>query len=272
MFTSTRPVSELYLEGSEQDDPDLFPVSLPTSKPNAVHTGSWPSGEMSPAGSSVESPLSSAMERPDGEFKMPKKPRQESASSEWPMSATLPSTNFNAALEAARQRAVRVPRAGTSGQFFDAVHVDPGYIPPSVMPRAIACFYARLPATSGAGASRSSPSPDFYRAIYLVQRSVDALVAGIAAKSDVDPSRVLQTVRVTPDGLRVLVDNEVLREMAEGQDMEVEFADLADARGGVDMDEHGHLAPPEVGGSREEPSSDVTTPAEGTPLELRLRF
>ena len=68
------------------------------------------------------------------------------------------------------------------------------------------------------------PSEDkLYRAVYLTQRSLKDLVAGIATKLDLDPSQILQTVRVSRQGLNILFDDEMVREMPEGQDMTAEF-------------------------------------------------
>jgi hypothetical protein len=64
MFTSTRPVSVLYLRGAEQDDPDLFPVHLSREQDLQALTRqeTWES-KQSPASSptSTTSPTSSSI-------------------------------------------------------------------------------------------------------------------------------------------------------------------------------------------------------------------
>jgi hypothetical protein len=64
MFTSTRPVSVLYLRGAEQDDPDLFPVHLSGEQDLQALAGqeTWES-KQSPASSpaSTTSPTSSSI-------------------------------------------------------------------------------------------------------------------------------------------------------------------------------------------------------------------
>ena len=61
-----------------------------------------------------------------------------------------------------------------------------------------------------------------------MQRSVKDLVEGISNKSLVDPVRISRTVRLTPDGIRVVVDEDVVNEIPEGQSMLVEVHDIAD--------------------------------------------
>ena len=51
---------------------------------------------------------------------------------------------------------------------------------------------------------------------------------GIANKCLVDPSRISRTIRLTPNGIRVVVDEEVVNELPEGQSMLVEVHDIAD--------------------------------------------
>ena len=41
-----------------------------------------------------------------------------------------------------------------------------------------------------------------------------------------EPSKVLRTLRITPKGLAVLVDDDSVREIPEGQDMIAEFRDI----------------------------------------------
>ena len=63
----------------------------------------------------------------------------------------------------------------------------------------------------------------FYRAVYLMQRSLRDFVAGVTAKSDLDPSQIVRAVHVNQTGLNILFDDEMVRELPEGQDMTVEF-------------------------------------------------
>jgi hypothetical protein len=56
-----------------------------------------------------------------------------------------------------------------------------------------------------------------------MQRNLADLVNGIATKSGVEPSKVLRTIRINTKGLSILMDDETVVELPEGQDMVAEF-------------------------------------------------
>ena len=80
----------------------------------------------------------------------------------------------------------------------------------------VACFYIRP-----VGFPHISQD-DHYRAVYLSERTASELIQKIAQAVSVDPSKVGQTTWSTLKGLTVLVDDDVVANMAEGQDMQVE--------------------------------------------------
>lgn len=84
----------------------------------------------------------------------------------------------------------------------------------------MACFYI-LRAENG-----GRPKERYYRAVYLMQRTAEELVNGIAAKLDIEPSRIQRAVHLKKNGLEVLVDDDVVRELPEGQDMLVEIYEI----------------------------------------------
>ena len=64
---------------------------------------------------------------------------------------------------------------------------------------------------------------EYYRAIYLMQRTVKGLINSISTKFQIDPYRVTQVTHINSRGLHIIVDEDVIRELPEGQDMIVEF-------------------------------------------------
>lgn len=56
-----------------------------------------------------------------------------------------------------------------------------------------------------------------------MRRTVKDFVNGVATKCGVEPTRILRTTHVHEKGLQVLVDDDVINELPEGQDMLVEF-------------------------------------------------
>ncbi|KIW61463.1 hypothetical protein PV05_01583 [Exophiala xenobiotica] len=215
MFSSTRPVSVLFLRGEPEDDPDLFPVKLPGDDPDMkqiVRTTTWESRQ-----STSDSPTSNAAS-----------PSTSSASQ------TTPKRKFSQIQQSAIQEesegdCENEPSASTSGPVkipkrepdsaskkdLFAVDVDSDYQPPVERPiRPMACFYVR----------QKDAAKEYYRAVYLMHRTVRDLIKGISEKFQIDPNRVCQVTHINSRGLHIIVDEDVVREVPEGQDMIVEFA------------------------------------------------
>ena len=240
MFTSTRPASVLYLKGLEQDDPDLYPVSLPgqpqdlTKIETTNRRTSWEqkrSAESTPTNSLMVSPTSShsvpSLSRSKDRVTI-----QTSAplvlttqpSSEWDSSATFSGMHDSGSMfdePETPSHATKVFKSGVGcalPAWIEALGVDSTYKPPperAIKP--VACFYVLIKVCG-----RKSKD-DYYRAVYLMHRTVDDLIHSIAAKCEVDVNRVRRVIRVNSKGLKIMVDDELVRELPEGQDMSVEF-------------------------------------------------
>lgn len=78
---------------------------------------------------------------------------------------------------------------------------------------AAACLYLR----------QNGSTSEYYRAVYLFQRTVQDLIDRISQKFQKDPARVTHVVHVNSKSLYILVDEDVVRKFPEGQDMLVEF-------------------------------------------------
>jgi hypothetical protein len=63
-----------------------------------------------------------------------------------------------------------------------------------------------------------------------MQRTVKDLVNGISEKFQVNPMRVTQVTCINSKGLQIVVDEDVVRELPEGQDMIVEFTSTQNDR------------------------------------------
>lgn len=219
MFTSTRPVSVLYLRGEDQDDPDAYPVSLPgdmspLTNPELRDGPNWQarSGRSSIAGSLISpspSSLSLASQAsaigPGGQWQ-----------------------NFDAIARVDTSRRgseqpMRVKKSDDDGSlsgWIEALGVDASYRPPPDRPpKPVACFYIQ----------QSQPEPekrDYHRAIYLMQRTLKEFNDRIALKWSLDPSKILRTLHVTQTGLEVEMDDDVIRELKEGQDMSLKIEEI----------------------------------------------
>lgn len=238
MFTSTRPVSVLYLRGDELDDPDLHPVSLPgepldLSKVEARESSTWRSERSSVAGSLV-SPSPSSLS-------LHSQASTSGTNTQW--QDYQQSTGNPARLGS--DQPTKIPQndeAGNLTGWIEALGVDSTYRPPPERAtKPIACFYI-------ARRNPSSPTAhELHRAIYLTQRTVRDFVARIAAKWSLDANKVARTVRVVRPGVEVEMDDDVVRELPEGQDMILDIVehnspmkrewdmDMTDAPGESDM-------------------------------------
>ena len=82
----------------------------------------------------------------------------------------------------------------------------------------MACFYLQ------SRIQGKTSEDNYYRAIYLVQRTLNEFTSATAAKFGVEPQKVVRTVRMTQKGIQILMDDEAIRELPEGQDIKAEFA------------------------------------------------
>lgn len=232
MFSSTRPVSVLYLQGEPEDDPDLHPVKL--SGGDVVESDSMTRTETWDSRPSIESPGSNGAS-----------PSSSSASQVTPkrkysemQQSTIYEEGEDVSTAGSRPRSpdrpVKIPKLESEAQQSPellALDVDKSYQPPTEPPikpgkinhfsppnytnrAAVACFYVR----------QRDDGKEYYRAVYLFRRTVRDLVNGISQKFQIDPQRVTQVTHVNSKGLHIIVDEDVVREVPEGQDMLVEFA------------------------------------------------
>lgn len=130
MFTSTRPVSHLNLQGDEQDDPDLFPVQLPGEGPDLGRTLGLQTTHrtqsnvddvlLSPANSNLSTNQTPANAQSDSGYQ---------GSMESSRSNSVPTP------EVYLSHPVKVQRVSTdpnvSAGCIEAVDIDPTYRPPS---------------------------------------------------------------------------------------------------------------------------------------------
>lgn len=258
MFSSTRPVSVLYLQGVEQDDPDLHPVQLASSPQElakldtGIDAQMW-EGQSSHTGpSSIVSPTPSSQSIPSNKrrgssFQRPKpfQPPSRMSSNEWrnlPQTATGDLKGMNA-MPGGADVPTKVQRPYSDDHalsgWIEALGVDQTYQPPPepmfkpgkqfqnsylglhlLTSTSVACFFVQ-PRIAG-----RQPDDNYFRAVYLMERTVKALVSGIAMKINIEPTKVTRTVRVNQKGLQILMDDDAVNALPEQQDMTAEFHEI----------------------------------------------
>jgi hypothetical protein len=236
MFTSTRPVSLLYLRGSEQDDPDLYPVALAgepldLTKVDSRGSAVWQqrsSDRSSTTGTSSlvsPSPSSISLHSQAMGTSAPNAPAQ------WgdfqPLAPAEVQSSNPQQLASPPDQLTKVPKTDESGSlsgWIEALGVDAAYKPPvkEKPMKPVACFYILL------RDPMQPDKPDYYRAIYLSQRSLRGFNTAVALKWNLEPTKILRTLHVLDRGLRVEMDDDVIRELAEGQDLILEIAEIYD--------------------------------------------
>lgn len=219
MFTSTRPVSVLYLRGEDLDDPDAHPVSLPgesldLTKIESRDSTAWRdrSTHSSVTGSLVSPSPSSLSLHSAASVAGPNAPWQERTAI-----GSDPSSRQGSDQPT---RITKTDDAGNLSGWIEALGVDASYRPPperSVKP--VACFYVKRKASE-------SEATEYHKAIYLMQRSLSEFVARVASKWNFDVNRVTRVVHCLQNGLEVELDDDVIRELAEGQDMILDLVEL----------------------------------------------
>jgi hypothetical protein len=231
MFTSTRPVSVLYLRGAEQDDMDLHPVALvgePSDLTKVESRGSTSWQQKSEQSSTTGT--SSLMSASPSSLSLQSQGRSGTSAAnavgqwaDFSAMATNEAATSNAQQPTNRPNQVTKVRksdetGGLSG-WIEALGVDSSYQPPpdDRVIKPVACFYIL---------HRDPTQPEkasFHRAVYLTQRNIREFSNAIAAKWNLEPTRILRVLRVLDRGLEVEIDDDVIRELAEGQDLVMEI-------------------------------------------------
>ncbi|KAK2612092.1 hypothetical protein QQS21_001821 [Conoideocrella luteorostrata] len=211
MFTSTRPVSILYLKGEDVDDPDLHPVSLPgdMSPPNKVDVRDGTNWQVQSTKSSVTDSMIS--------------PSPSSLSLASQASGVWQNVENTTSTKPVEQvaRVGRTNDAGTLSGWIEALGVDPSYQPPSEqVEKPVACFYVQY------NDKTEHVKPSYHRAVYLSKRTIDEFNKRIASKWGMEPAKIMRSIHVIQGGLEIEMDDDVIRELKEGQDMRLEVEEV----------------------------------------------
>lgn len=227
MFTSTRPVSILYLRGAEQDDPDLHPVALvgeplDLTKVDSRGSAIWQqrSDRSSTTGSGISpSPSSVSLHSQNYATSIPVPTNAWTEFQPITQAEVQPPMAQNVNDTAEQPTKIqKTDEAGNLSGWIEALGVDSTYKPPTEpKPKPVACFYVRR------SEANATDKHEYHRAIYLMQRTLEDFKTSIAAKWNLGPSTILRTLRVLDRGLEIEIDDDVIREMAEGQDLNLEI-------------------------------------------------
>ncbi|KAI0179766.1 CP2 transcription factor-domain-containing protein [Hypoxylon sp. FL1284] len=222
MFTSTRPVSILYLRGDDLDDPDLHPVALAGEPADLTKVESkdgvaWQVRSARSARSSIGSSLVS----PSPSSKSLQSPANAGQWNEFQGVQGAPERSTSRITSDLPTKVSKTDDDGSFSGWIEALGVDHSYKPPTDRPaKPIACFYV----------ARRQPSEpekrELHRAVYLTQRTKSEFISRVSAKWAIDSSAVTRAVRVLESGLETEVDDDVIQTIPEGKDMTLEIAEV----------------------------------------------
>ncbi|EGC43762.1 CP2 transcription factor [Histoplasma capsulatum var. duboisii H88] len=245
MFSSTRPFSALNLKGDPNDDPDLFPVHLGISDETFPPAIGWESRNNADASSiasqHVLSPATSNHSLSSSHNSFDPKtgfPHQQQVydgsrhdSMDWSSVSQQDSDSQQHISNNGRylSHPVKVQKVSADGRsgndgWIEAMDVDATYQPPLVVPKKpTSCFYVQIRQPCG------NQVPDgYYHAVYLSQRTAKDLVHVISKKCKIDASRVVRALCLRGNGLHVILDDDIVNELPEGQDMAAEISEVRD--------------------------------------------
>lgn len=195
ILSSTRPVSVLDLWGNEEDDPEFRPIRLPNNGTcvKVKNQGRQISGSSIPSLNDFKEP--------------PNSPRMDLTQVYKPSIETL---NTDQSYQAPLRSSHRPSKFVKLSYSCLAVNMV-----------TVACFYVRF-------AEGGEHLQNHYRAIYLMERTVQELMEKISVKRQINLKRITRIVHINKKGLRIMVDDEFVRELREGHDM---IADICDVTG-----------------------------------------
>ncbi|KAK2792578.1 hypothetical protein FQN52_003083 [Onygenales sp. PD_12] len=266
MFSSTRHFSILNLKGEPQDDPDLYPVHLGLGDDGYPHTGSWETrnnaDESSIASHNILSPATSnhslssshhSFDHKQGAYHHQPQVYDGSRhdSMDW-SSVSQQDSDSQPHIRHGRllNEPVKVRKiSADSPAYIEAMDVDATYQAPLAPPKKpTSCFYVQIRQPFG------QISDQYYYAVYLGQRTAKDLVYAISKKCGIDSSRIVRAVCLRGNGLHVILEDEVVDQLHEGQDMVVEFSEPRDCSLEAGTD------------------GDTSTPSTTSGLEIKLIF
>uniref|UniRef100_A0A8H7NIG2 Uncharacterized protein n=1 Tax=Bionectria ochroleuca TaxID=29856 RepID=A0A8H7NIG2_BIOOC len=148
MFTSTRPVSVLYLRGEDLDDPDAHPVSLPGNQ----SPQSKPDGSTWPARSAQSSIAESMVSPSPSSLSLASQQSTAAQGGQWQNFDVI--QGGDAPLKVANDKPIQVNKTDDEGKtsgYIEAVGVDPTYCPPPTghrSPSLASTFFAPITITA----------------------------------------------------------------------------------------------------------------------------
>ncbi|KAJ5325409.1 uncharacterized protein N7506_008511 [Penicillium brevicompactum] len=194
LFSSNHPVSTFCLPGEKKDDPDLFPIHIVDETQTHDQVDNPTLQTITPPSTS------SSRSRSQTDNSGDQQPREQPLKSEPP---ELISCKDNSGIPM------------LSNQNAESVDVK------SRPTAAVACFYLRF--------HQSNAQQDSYHtAVYLAERTAQELMVKICEKRQISQTHRVQLFQIRPNGMKVIIDDEAVQRIPDGQDMTAEIGEVPD--------------------------------------------
>lgn len=227
IFNSNRPVSSFCLPGEQQDDPDLFPIRL-------VEEGAQRKDQLQPAVQAMTPPstLSSAsrdLSHSSADVQQEESHRDPENLQRNDFSGSSNASSGNTGSEEPLENAT-TPQTGPATPVLvteDAGLMEdnsklkaPGQERATRPAQSAKCFYLRF-------LQNGVQQDDYHTAVYLAEPTVQELVTKISQKQKFSRDHRVDVFHVNPNGMKIILDDDVVQRIPDGQDMTAELFELA---------------------------------------------
>ncbi|KAJ5909021.1 hypothetical protein N7495_001703 [Penicillium taxi] len=212
IFYSNHPVSHFGLPGEAKDDPDLFPIHMvdEVQPPIKIDQRTLPTPSLTSKSTSVSSNRSAGLME-----------RQQIGSSD---SSVGSGHSGSPSEHATTAQSSPVPVPGMSSENAeksDAPGVNHLQIPSSK------CIYIRF-------RQDDIRLDDYHTAVYLLELTVHEMIVKIAQKRHFDRDHGVNLFWVKSDGMKILVDDDVVQRIPDGQNMTAEVLEPGATNSGLE--------------------------------------
>lgn len=232
IFYSNRPVTTLCLPGEPKDDPDLFPVHmedqaegtaksqphLQVETPPSTLSGASSNRSHSSVNSQLPGPRSDAENLEWNDHSGLSMLYSSSNTSEDPSEniTTTHATPAGPTISTEDTELMEVDsKPNASGKLFSRPNIEVSHTHIC----SAKCLYLRF---HQSGVQKD----DFHTAVYLAEPTVNELVEKISQKQKFNRDHAVQLFHLKPNGMKVMIDDEVVERIPDGQDMTAEVSEL----------------------------------------------
>ncbi|KAJ6115916.1 hypothetical protein N7523_006333 [Penicillium sp. IBT 18751x] len=227
ILTSNRPVSSFCLPGEDKDDPDLFPIYLADERAQrtdqfhpAVQIATPPS-TLSSASRNLSHSSAEVQREESHRDRENLQPNDCSGSSNVSSGYTGSEELFVNATTPQTGPAASVVSTGDAKLMEDDLNPKISGQEHAIRPtKSAKCFYLRFQANG-------VQQDDYHTAVYLAEPTVLELVTKISQKQKFSRDRQVDLFHINPNGMKIILDDEVVQRIPDGQDMTAEVFELA---------------------------------------------